>query len=202
MADSNWGNNPFNKWKKGFAPASKGPQDPLFGFQAQGTPQAQQRKQEAKLEGTKVQEFPYHLFVPYGAEGADLRNLALVPAGTSFDIINFVAPNAGKLFFIGYTIFTDALNFSNIEFQPTVNGSRILPFHGNPNPLPGDPAFKMGLGVSVDFATLIPCQVGLNPGDRLIWTVTNNEAVDQVFGVRMSGYLDTTGTRLTTRFGG
>ena len=204
MSSSNWGNNPFNKWKKGFSQSGKGPQDPLYGFQALDAPQATQRKEEGQLSGEFTREFPFHLYTPAGAEGVDLRNLVLIPLGTEFNVIDFVAPNAGTLFFLGYTIFTDALNFANIDFIPTVNGRRILPFHGNPNTLNSttEPAFKMGLGISSDFSVLVPCQVGLNPGDRLIWRVVNNEAVDQVFGVRMAGYIDTTGTRVGKRFGG
>lgn len=197
--------NPFTSWQHGFNNKTQDGQKALReGYQTPSETQLKQRSQERDISGTKVQELPYHLFTPYGAENADLRNLALVPAGTQFNIIDFTNPVGAKLFFIGYTVFTDALTFANIEFRPTVNGKRILPFHGNPNTLnsPNQPAFKIGLGVSSDFATLVPCQVGLNPGERLLWTIINNEAVDQVFGVRMSGYVDTTGSRTNTRFGG
>jgi hypothetical protein len=146
-----------------------------------------------------VVQLPRHLFVPEGAESVDIRRAFSVTAGTSIDILRFVAPPGARTYFLGYAIFNDALTFANVDFIPTVNGSRILKYHGDPQS-----NFKIALASTVDLGNnaLSPIQLALNPGEVLNWRAVNNETVDVVMAVRMVGYIDSTNTRTNLRFGG
>ena len=152
-----------------------------------------------KINTVDAIQFPRHLFVPEGAESVDIRAAFSVTAGTSLDILKFVAPPGARTYFLGYAIFNDALLFANVNFIPTVNGSRILKYHGDPQN-----NFKIALASTIDLGNnaLSPIQLALNPGEILNWRVINNEAVDVVMGVRMVGYVDSSNTRTNLRFGG
>lgn len=152
-----------------------------------------------KITQADIVQLPRHLFVPEGAESVDIRAAFSVTAGTSLDILRFVAPPGARTYFLGYAIFNDALLFANVNFIPTVNGSRILKYHGDPQN-----NFKIALASTVDLGNnaLSPIQLALNPGEILNWRVINNEAVDVVMAVRMVGYVDSSNTRTNLRFGG
>lgn len=152
-----------------------------------------------KIAMVDAVQLPRHLFVPEGAESVDIRAAFSVTAGTSLDILRFVAPPGARTYFLGYAIFNDALLFANVNFIPTVNGSRILKYHGDPQS-----NFKIALASTVDLGNnaLSPIQLALNPGEILNWRVINNEAVDVVMAVRMVGYVDSSNTRTNLRFGG
>lgn len=160
------------------------------------SPEEIKRKQEQSSQMPAAVSLPPHLFIPESGQSVDIRRLANVVAGTSADLIVFTAPPGTKTKFIGYAIFSDALNFNLINFVPTLNGKRIFPFHGDPQA-----NFKIGLGLAPDFSNgaLIQCQLDMNPGEVLKWTFTNNDVVDIAAGVRMSGYVDFTIQRKTGR---
>lgn len=147
---------------------------------------------------TKVQ-FPEHLFVPFNAQSIDIRRAPLVVAGTTEDILNYVAPIGGVSRFLAYAVYSDGNNAADYEFIPKINGRRVLPYHGDP-----DNNYKINLGLAPDLSnnSLIQCQLALNPGERLVWTLVNNSAFDTPMGVRMVGYLDTTQRRSNERVGG
>lgn len=151
--------------------------------------------------GALVTELPRHLYIPGDAQSIDIRALATVPALSSGNILEFVAPRSGKTTFIGYALFNDALLFNDVEFVPTVDGARILPYHGTPQ---AGGKYKLSLGVGPDMnnSSLIKCLVSMEPGQKLVWEVRNAAAVDVVMGVRMAGYLDSKGFRSTSRVGG
>lgn len=147
-----------------------------------------------------VRQMPRHLFVPEGAQSVWIAKAYSIPDGTiGFDLMTFVAPKGAKTFFLGYGIFCDALLFNSVEYIPTVNGSRVFPFHGDP-----DNNFKIALGRTTDLGqdSMIPCQLALNPNDILKWKVSNTSGVDVVMAVGMIGYVDTTNTLTNSRFGG
>lgn len=148
---------------------------------------------------SRITDLPKHLYIPSYAQSMDLRNLAIIPAGTNFDLINFVAPLNGTTRFYGYGLFNDALLFANVEFIITVDGKRALPFHGNPND-----NFKLALGVAPDLSnsSIINCSIQLNPGQRIIVNAVNDDVVDVTMGVRLVGYLDSSSIREDARQGG
>lgn len=194
--------NPFDRYKKGFDLSTQNPTDFLNTAVGSATSTRIQR-QEEKTEGTdqkvNITQFPRHLFTPEGARSIDIRNLAIIPPATTFDILVFTAPEATTVFFTHYAIFNDALLFANVEFLPTVNHRRIYPFHGEPSN-----NFKIALGLAPDLSnnSLIEGQLQVNPSETVRWTVTNSDVVDVVMGVRMKGYIDSTTSRINRVFGG
>lgn len=192
--------NPFNRWKKDFSMATRGSLD--FTKAAIGTSQEvqKQRTEEKYYEGTVIRDLPRHLFTPEGARSLDMRNLAIVPAGTvGATLLSFTAPEGTACFFTGYAIFNDGLAFSLLEFLPLIDEKRIFPYHGDPNS-----NFKIALGLGPDLGneSIIDCQLQLEPGQTLKWLVTNNDVVDVTMGVRMKGYIDSRTSRPTRVFGG
>lgn len=138
--------------------------------------------------------FPRYLAAPEGAETVDIRRIAVLNPGESFQLFTFQCLPGSTAIFYNYALFTDALDNASILWLPTVDGRRILAYHG-------DPAdnYKINLSVGIDMsqAALIPCQVIMQPGQILSWTVTNSGAAQVSMGVRMVGYLDV-GQRLTS----
>ena len=168
-------------------------------FQASAIASAQDIKYRQEISNAQPVgvALPPHLFIPADAQSVDIRNLVNVPPATTVNILDFSGRPGGFVKFIGYSIFNDALLLATIDLVPLVNGARVLPFHGNPNL-----NFKIGLGLSPDLSVLIPCQLDLQPQDRLIWKFTNNGAVDVAVGVRMNGYYSQSTERKIGRFGG
>ena len=193
--------NPFVTYERGFDTGFD--QKPLDVFRGRPTVSQQdienQAANSANIETPLNVSLPPNLFVPESAQSVDIRRLAQVPPGTSTDLIVFTAPQSVSTMFIGYAIFSDAFDFNLINFLPTVNGSRIFPFHGDPQL-----NYKIGIGLAPDFSSgsLIPCQLKMNPGEVLRWTFTNNDVVAVAAGVRMSGYVDSSIVRKNPRFGG
>lgn len=139
------------------------------------------------LPGQTV-DFPRHLFVPEGSNSLDLRKAGLVTSGTvDAQLLSFRAPEGAITRFLSYGIFNDGLLESTIQFTPLVDGSRVLPYHGDP-----DANYRISLALSADlsYSSLIPCQINLNPGQFFQWLVTNTSVIDVVMGVRMIGYFD------------
>jgi hypothetical protein len=149
----------------------------------------------------EVKNFPLHLYPPRGSITVDMRNVESLLAGTSSVLLRWQVPLGMRAFFTGYGIYTDAALAANIEFIPKVNGNRIFPFHGYPDPVNG--IFRMDLGVAPDLGNeaLVQCQLDVLPGQVLTWEAFNNAAVASVMGVRMQGYI-TSGENEMGRFGG
>lgn len=195
-----FGNDPFARYRRKFTVQQYASTDVLRPAQdaKQGSQQLARQQTDIKTAGIPV-SFPAHLYIPEGAQSIDMRRVCLVGAGTSEKIITFTARPGSTTRFISYAVYNDGDNAADYEFRPTVNGSRIFPFHGDPND-----NFKINLGLAPDLSdvSLIECQLAMNPGDVLVWEIFNNSAVDTEMGVRMKGYLDTTQRRVDTRFGG
>lgn len=144
--------------------------------------------------------FPPHLYTPAGAQSLDLRRVVNLPTGnTDYLLYEFIAPPGCTTHFTAYGIFNDGDDGANFNFRPLVDGSRVFQYHGDPTQ-----NFKIYLGLGPDLSnvSLIPCQLSLNPGQKLQWLITNVSGVDTSMGVRMTGYLDTSLRRETARFGG
>ncbi len=192
---------PFTTYERGFDTGFE--QRPLDVFKSRPvvSPQdiANQKANSANIDTPTPVSLPPNLYIPESAQSVDIRRLASVPPGTTTDLIVFTAPQSVSTMFIGYAVFSDAFSFDLINFIPTVNGSRIFPFHGDPQD-----NYKIGIGLAPDFSqgSLIPCQLKMNPGEVLRWSFTNNDVVAVAAGVRMSGYVDSSIVRKNPRFGG
>lgn len=147
-------------------------------------------------EGTLV-ELPRHLYIPSNCRSIDIRKACNVVAGTTLEkLLSFTCPRGAQAVFIGYSLFNDGLYSSNTQFLPLVNGSRILPYHGDP-----EDNYKMSLGLSPDLSNLIQCYVVLNENDVLEWKVSNTSTVNAAMGVRMTGYFSSSQNRASTVIG-
>lgn len=147
-----------------------------------------------------VTSFPSHLYVPDGSQSLDMRRLVSVATGTvNEEIFRFQAPKGQRVWFLGYSIFSDGTLAASQEFIPRVDGNRVFPYHGDPNN-----SFKINLGLGPDMSNqnIIHCQLPLEPGQVLTWSVTNTSGVAIAMGVRMTGYLDSQNLRAATRVGG
>ncbi len=137
---------------------------------------------------------PRYTTAPEGAETFDGRRIAVLNPLEVLDLWTFTCPPGTTVVLFGYAMYTDAIANTDLQWLPTLDGRRILAYHG-------DPAdnFKLNLAVGIDMsqAALIPCQVFMAPGQVLKWTVSNLSAAQVSMGVRMSGYLDI-GQRLTS----
>jgi hypothetical protein len=143
---------------------------------------------------------PPHLFIPDNAQSLDIRRLASVLDGTENEVfMSFQSPTGSKVQFIGYSIFSDGTLAAVQEFIPRVNGKRVFPYHGDPN---NGFRINLGLGPDMSNANVIQCNLTLNPGEILTWSVTNLSGVNIAMGVRMVGYIDYTQTRVNARVGG
>lgn len=190
--------NPFASYEAPFKEDVGGSVDPFTASATSGQKDQARRQEQSAAMPVSV-SLPPHLFIPETGQSVDLRRLASVIAATSARLIEFTAPKGAISRFIGYSIFTDALNFGLIEFVPKVNGKRVFPYHGDPQD-----NYKIGLGLGPDLsnANVINCVLDLNPGDKLTWDFINNDVVNVAAGVRMIGYIDQTITRKIGRFGG
>jgi hypothetical protein len=190
--------NPFQTYDAPFKTEYSTPYDTFTASRVSGAQDMQKRIEESSQMPLAV-SFPPHLYIPADAQSVDIRELANVPPGMTYNLIEFTCPQAYIVKFINYSIFFDALMFDTVNLVPTVNNVRVFPWHGDPQQ-----NYKIGLGVGSDLSNsnLIACQLDMRPNDTLIWTFTNNDTVDVAAGVRMVGYIDQSTISKTGRFGG
>jgi hypothetical protein len=188
--------NPFITYDRGFKQRNAQPYEP-FGASPVCGPEDLEKRIENSNQYPRSVSLPPHLFIPGDAQSIDISALANIPPTETHTLLSFRGLKGGITKFIGYAIFNDALMLSLINLVPLVNGSRVLPLHGNPIL-----KFKLGLGLAADMSTLIPVQLDLQPNDLLEWKFTNNDVVDVAAGVRMNGYFSQDTIRKTGRFGG
>lgn len=129
--------------------------------------------------------------LPNGVESVDLKVLCEINENTeNFEIFSLKAKDNEKFVFTHYAIFTDAEDADTVNFVPSIEGSRILKYHGNPNK-----KFKLELGLGPDMSnsSLIECNEVLTSGQKLVWKVSNlNSTIKVPMGIRMVGYIDKT----------
>ena len=153
-----------------------------------------------KTEKPTEINLPKHLYIPAGAESLDIRRVINVPPATvDYELMSITAPAGSQMVFTNYGVYNDGDNGINYEFRPSIDGSRIFRYHGDPTQ-----NYKIYLGLAPDLsnASMIPCQLTLLPGQTLKWLITNTSTVNSSMGVRMTGYLDTSSIRVQSRFGG
>lgn len=159
---------------------------------------AEKRLAESNLDPTPI-SLPPHLFIPSTGQSVDISNLISVDPGQTVEILRFTAPLGVATKFIGYTLYTNAINFDDVAFVPTVNGSRVFPYHGNPQA-----NMKLALSITGDLGQngIRWAQLNMQPNDVLRWTITNSGTSPFAAGVRMIGYVDATIIRQSGRIGG
>jgi hypothetical protein len=165
------------------------------------TPAEVSEKKTQAAKYVQPVDFPRHLFIPEGAEGVDLRKVVVMSSGPAYaQLMRWQAPVGAVTRFIKYGIFNDGDNAAFFDFKPTVNGNRILRYHGEPM---ADGSYHIALGLAPDFSdgSMMPCQLTLQPNDILEWQILNTSGVDTSMGVRMVGYFDTQQIRVTPKFG-
>lgn len=189
---------PFQTYDLNFKSETAQSYEP-FSAVAIASKEDQLRRQKISSVDPNPVTLPPHLFIPSDAQSVDIRNLANVPPATTVSLLKFTAPKGSAVKFINYSVFFDALLFSTVNLVPLVNGSRVFPYHGNPQN-----NYKIGLGTGQDLSNgnLISCQLDLQPNDTVEWIFTNSGATDTAAGVRMVGYVDQSTIRKSTRFGG
>lgn len=146
---------------------------------------------------------PKHQYIPDNVPSLDFRRACEVPANTTalnpFLLFEFTCPSGSVTVFTHYGIYCDGLNEDFIEFLPTVDNSRVFPYHGNPSK-----NFKIGLGLGPDLSntSLIPANLKLFAGQTLRMSCVNlDPAVAAAMGARFVGYLDSVNSIAAARFG-
>lgn len=142
---------------------------------------------------------PENHYAPEGADTFDIRVVGTLDPASTETILSFTAQDSQTVRFIRYGLYTNIVPAPNVDFLPTLEGSRILRYHGDPLD-----DFKLNLSVGPDLTenSLIPCDVLVLPGQTIKWTVKNNGGVKSDIGVRMRGYLVTASQASKRSFGG
>lgn len=144
-------------------------------------------------------KFPSNMYLPENASSIEIKNAFDVTAGTSEEIIRFVAPQGGMTRLTHYAIVNDGLLAADFDFFPRVNGRRIYRFHGDPLD-----NFRIYLanGATLENTNLNHSPITLQPGQTLTWVAENRAAVDTTMGVRVVGYFTRSETRRQVKWGG
>jgi len=129
---------------------------------------------------------PENQFNPDGSETFDIMRLQITNANTKESVLKYVADEMQTIRFTHYGIFNNKALGAEVRFYPTIDGSRILKWHGDPAE-----KFALYLSVGIDLSeqAMIPCDIKLTPGQTLEWFAENISNVQGEFGVRMRGYV-------------
>lgn len=154
-------------------------------------------------EKTVAISLPKHLYNPENVPSLDFRRAVAIPPNTlksnPYLLFEFTCPQGSVAVFTHYGIYCDGLDEDLLEFLPSVDDSRIFPYHGNPAK-----NFKMALGLGPDLSNvcLIPANLKLFPGQTLrIHCVNLDGLVSAAMGARFVGYLDNVNPVEAGRFG-
>lgn len=141
---------------------------------------------------------PRHLYAPEGARTINLQRVISVAPGANVPLFDFECFKDTSLVIFQYGLFTDAPPLSGLQWYPTVDGSRVLEYHGDPAN-----GFTMSepTGTSLSSTDLVPCQILMEPGQKLAWSVQNGSNAAALMGVRMVGYLDMSQRLMSSKFG-
>lgn len=151
---------------------------------------------------------PLHLQAPEGARTLDLRRSLSIPAATvDATLMSFQCLAGATTVIYFYSLVYPSAPGTvtpNIEWLPTIDGQRVLQYHGSPGvSLSPNPTTNLNVATAFDFTSsgLVRCQILMQPGQTMRWGVTNNTGVAQVMGVRMTGYVDFTQQLQAKKFG-
>lgn len=130
-------------------------------------------------------KIPENIVNPEGSKTVDISRLQTIASGATETILKITAKKSETFRFIRYGFFNNKVLASEVEFFPTINGTRILESHGDPMQ-----EFKLylSLGDNLAESNLIFCDITLLPGQTLEWKAKNSGGAIGEFGVRMRGY--------------
>lgn len=142
---------------------------------------------------------PENHYSPEGSDQFDIRVAGTLTPGSTETLMSFKADTSQTVRMIRYGMYTNILQAANVDFYPTLNGSRILKYHGDPND-----DFRLNFSVGPDLTenSLIPCDILVRPGEVIAWKVTNRGTVSANIGVRMRGFLVNDSKEGNRGFGG
>lgn len=129
---------------------------------------------------------PLNTFNPDGAETFDIEKLVSLNAGEEATILEYTAKESQTIRFIKYGMYTNVVLGANVRFEPTIQGNRILKFHGDPML---NFALYLSVGPDLSENSLKTCDVILTPGQTIKWIGRNLSGANANLGVRMRGYL-------------
>jgi len=141
---------------------------------------------------------PRHLYAPEGARTVNFQKVISVPSGGNLSLFDFTCLPGSTLVLFQYGLFTDAPRLSDIKWSPIIDGARVLEYHGDPA---NNFFMTEATGNGLSNTDLVPCQILLEPGQKLSWSVQNNTLVAYQMGVRMIGYIDMSQRLTTSKFG-
>jgi hypothetical protein len=147
---------------------------------------------------------PRQSHAPEGARTVDLRRLVTVANGGTSQVVNMSCLPSATLVFLKYALVLPSGGFPNVTWSPTVDGKRVLQYHGDQGVSGGaQPMTTLNISTGNDFSavSLVDCQLLLQPGQNMSWNVTNNSGAPIQMGVRLVGYLDLSQQLLSSKFG-
>lgn len=130
-------------------------------------------------------KIPENIVNPEGSKTVDISRLQTIASGATETILRLEAKKGETYRFIRYGFFNNKVLASEVEFFPTLDGVRILEYHGDPIQ---DFKLYLSLGDNLAESNLIFCDIVVSPGQVLEWKAKNNAGAEGEFGVRMRGY--------------
>lgn len=129
---------------------------------------------------------PSNHFNPVGTDSFDIRALDVFLAGEKKTLMSYVAKDGQTIRFIKYGFYNNVVKADDVRLFPTINGNRILRYHGDPNQ---DFAINLSVGPDLTEDSLIYCDFELKSGQKLEIVAENLSGVQVDIGGRFRGYL-------------
>ena len=130
--------------------------------------------------------FPTNYYNPVGADSFDIRALDEFLPNETKVLFEYKAKEGQTIRFIKYGVFTNTVKADNFELVPTIDGKRILNYHGDPKM---DFAINLSIGPDLTENCMIPCDFDLKTDQTLRIVCKNKQAVSTEIGARFRGYL-------------
>lgn len=137
-------------------------------------------------KGTIAVSLPENVYHPEGSETFDIMRLQINGPQLKETVLKYSANEMQTIRFTHYGIFNNRAKGAEVRFYPTINGARILKWHGDPME---NFALYLSVGIDLSEQAMIPCDIKLLPGQTLEWVAENISPVEGEFGVRMRGYV-------------
>lgn len=142
---------------------------------------------------------PRHLYAPEGARTVNAIRIISVPSGAAFvNLFDFPCIDGSTTVITAYGLFTTAAHLADIEWRPTINENRVLAYHGDPA---NNYRLTEATGLSLANTDLVSCQLLMETGQVLNWSVRNTSGAAVQMGVRIVGYIDMSQRLMSSKFG-
>jgi hypothetical protein len=184
-----------------FGNARGNPLDPVI----PGTLRDQRRIRDSYENPVPVL-LPRTSVAPEGARTICFITGAVVGPGATSDLLNFVCkPGATTVFYSYSTILQDFTPAPQALWIPTVDGRRVLQYHGAPGP--GQDGSPCNIVAPIEILTpgfcgpAATCQIILEPGQVFRWQGQNLTGAPLFIAIRMEGYVDMSQRLTASKFG-